>query len=153
MNCQNTDCITYPTRDSNILDHCYTLIEDAYHPVPRAALVLSDHCLVHLIPTYRQKLKLAKPVLRTFKRWTNETERVLQASFELTGQTPLSSSWSLLIYVYAMTRLLKYGKLNISVCKPFRWTCLMDHSWYPVTFGLHKIWKESYMFFMFLAFN
>ncbi len=33
--------ITCPTRDSNILDHCYTAIKDAYHSVPRAALGLS----------------------------------------------------------------------------------------------------------------
>ncbi len=79
--------ITCPTRDSNILDHCYTIIKDAYHSVPRAALGLSDHCLVHLIPSYRQKLKSAKPVLRTVKRWTNETERDLQACFSLTDWT------------------------------------------------------------------
>ncbi len=35
--------ITCPTRDSNILDHCYTAIKEAYHSVPRVALVLSDH--------------------------------------------------------------------------------------------------------------
>ncbi len=35
--------ITCPTRDNNILDHCYTAIKDAYHYVPRAALGLSDH--------------------------------------------------------------------------------------------------------------
>ncbi len=46
--------VTCPTRDSNILDHCYTAIKDAYHSVPQAALRLSDHCLVHLIqPTGR----------------------------------------------------------------------------------------------------
>ncbi len=71
--------VTCPTRDSNILDHCYTTIKEAYHSVPRSALGLSDHCLVHLILTYRQKLKSTKPVLRTVKRWTNETEWVLQA--------------------------------------------------------------------------
>ncbi len=76
--------ITCPTRDSNILDHCYTTIKNAYHFVLRAALGLSDHCLVHLIPTYRQKLKSAKPVVKTVKRWTNETERVLQACLHLT---------------------------------------------------------------------
>ncbi len=64
--------VTCPTRDRNILDHCYTAIKEAYCSVPRAALGLSDHCLVHLILTYRQKLKSAKPVLRTVKRWTNE---------------------------------------------------------------------------------
>uniref|UniRef100_A0A9J7YVU8 Reverse transcriptase domain-containing protein n=1 Tax=Cyprinus carpio carpio TaxID=630221 RepID=A0A9J7YVU8_CYPCA len=76
--------VTCPTRDSNILDHCYTTIKDAYHSVPRAALGLSDHCLVHLIPTYRQKLKSAKPVVKTVKRWTNETEQDLKACFDLT---------------------------------------------------------------------
>ncbi len=79
--------VTCPTRDSNILDHCYTTIKDAFHSVPRAALGLSDHCLVHLILIYRQKLKSAKPVLRTVKRWINETERVLQACFDLTDWT------------------------------------------------------------------
>ncbi len=43
--------VTCPNRDSNILDHCYTAIKEAYHSVPRAALGLSDHCLVYLIPT------------------------------------------------------------------------------------------------------
>ncbi len=42
--------VTCPTRNSNILDHCNTIIKDAYHSVPRAALGLSDHCLVHLTP-------------------------------------------------------------------------------------------------------
>ncbi len=69
------------------MDHCYTAIKDAYHSVPRAALGLPDHCLVYLIPTYRQTLKSAKPVLRSVKRWTNETERVLQACFDLTDWT------------------------------------------------------------------
>ncbi len=76
--------VTCPTRDSNILDHCYTAIKDAYHSVPRAALGLSDHCLVHLIPTYRQKLKSVKPVLRTVKIWTSEAEQDLKACFDLT---------------------------------------------------------------------
>ncbi len=71
----------------HILDHCYTAIKEAYHSVPRAALGLSDYCLVHLIPTYRQKLKSAKPVLRTVKRWTNEAEQDLKACFDLTDWT------------------------------------------------------------------
>ncbi len=66
------------------MDHCYTAIKEAYYSVPRAALGLSDYSLVHLIPTYRQKLKSAKPVLRTVKRWTNEAEQDLKACFDLT---------------------------------------------------------------------
>ncbi len=50
-------------------------------------LGLSDYCLVHLIPTYRQKLKSAKPVLRTVKIWTNEAEQDLKACFDLTDWT------------------------------------------------------------------
>ncbi|XP_073700731.1 uncharacterized protein [Garra rufa] len=76
--------VTCPTRDSNILDHCYTTIRNAYHSVSRAALGLSDHCLVHLIPNYRQKLKSAKPVAKSVKIWTSETEQVLQACFDCT---------------------------------------------------------------------
>ncbi len=71
----------------NILDHCYTVIKEAYLSVPQAALGLSDHCLVHLIPTYRQKLKYAKPVLRSVKRWTNEAEQDLKSCFDLTDWT------------------------------------------------------------------
>ncbi len=59
--------IKCPTRDSNIFDHCYTTTKNAYHSVPQAALGLSDYCLVHLITTYRQKLKPAKPVVKTVK--------------------------------------------------------------------------------------
>ena len=58
-----------PTRDKNTLDHCYTVLKNAYRSVPRAALGLSDHCLVHLLPTYRQKLKSAKPVVKTVDQW------------------------------------------------------------------------------------
>ena len=50
--------IKCPTREKNILD----TVSRAYHAVPRAALGLSDHAMVHLIPSYRQKLKLCKPV-------------------------------------------------------------------------------------------
>ncbi len=72
-----------PPEKDNISDQCYTGIKEAYYSVPRAALGLSDH----LIPTYRQKLKSAKPVLRTVKRWTNEAEQDLKAFFDLNDWT------------------------------------------------------------------
>ena len=53
--------IKCPTREQNILDHCYTTVSGAYHAIPRAPLGQSDHIMVHLIPSYRQKLKLSKP--------------------------------------------------------------------------------------------
>ncbi|KAI3364704.1 hypothetical protein L3Q82_011466, partial [Scortum barcoo] len=81
--CQTTDShIKCPTRDTNILDHCYTTLKDAYRSVPQAALGVSDHCLVHLIPTYRQKLKSAEPVVKTVRRWTTKAKLELQACFD-----------------------------------------------------------------------
>ena len=73
-----------PTRDKNTLDHCYIVLKDSYRSVPRAALGLSDHCMVHLLPNYKQKLKTATPVVRTVKRWTTESKLELQACFDCT---------------------------------------------------------------------
>ena len=44
----------------------------------------SDHVMVHLIPAYRQKLKLCKPVVRTSRKWTSEAVEVLQACLDST---------------------------------------------------------------------
>ncbi len=85
--------ITCPTRDSNTLDHCYTAIKDAYHSVPRAALGLSDHYLVHLITTYRQKFKSAEPVLRTVKRWIIDAEQDLKLVCDLTDWSCFWGCW------------------------------------------------------------
>ncbi len=82
--------IKCPTRDTNILGHCYTVIKNTYRSVPPClysfgtALGLSDHCLVHLIPTSRQKLKSAKPVIKTVRRWTDEAKPELQSCFDCT---------------------------------------------------------------------
>ncbi|KAI5102804.1 gastrula zinc finger protein XlCGF28.1-like [Silurus meridionalis] len=76
--------INCPTRGKNTLDHCYTVLKDSYRSVPRAALGNSDHRLVHLIPTYRQKIKSVKPVVKTVKRWTSEAKQELQDCFDCT---------------------------------------------------------------------
>ncbi len=65
------ELVTCPTRDCNTLDHCYTAIKDAYHFVAHAALGLWS-LFVHLILTYRRKLKPAKPVLRTVNPFARE---------------------------------------------------------------------------------
>ncbi|KAK3571270.1 hypothetical protein QTP86_005911 [Hemibagrus guttatus] len=76
--------IKCPTREGNVLDHCYTTISGAYRAVPRAALGQSDHIMGHLIPAYRQKLKLCKPVVRTSKKWTSEAVGELQGCLDCT---------------------------------------------------------------------
>lgn len=57
---------------------------DAYHSVLQAALGQSYHCLVNLIPTYKQKLKSVQPVVKTVKKWTRETKQELQDCFDWT---------------------------------------------------------------------
>lgn len=53
-----------------MVDHCSTILQNAYF----SAVGHSDHCLVQLLPIYRQQLKSAKPVVRTIKRWSNEAK-------------------------------------------------------------------------------
>ena len=45
------------TRQDKTLDHCYTTIEGACRAAPRASLGNSDHDLLVLTSTYKQKLK------------------------------------------------------------------------------------------------
>lgn len=66
-------------------DHCYTVINDSCRSVPHATLGHPNHCLVHLIPSYRKKLRAtAKPVVITVKKWTEESKLNLQACFDCT---------------------------------------------------------------------
>ncbi|XP_061148798.1 uncharacterized protein LOC133163169 [Syngnathus typhle] len=76
--------VTCPTRGAQTLDNCYTVIKNAYHSAARAALGLSDHCLVHLIPAHRQKLKTSKPVVSTVRKCSVESRQDLQACFDCT---------------------------------------------------------------------
>lgn len=64
--------INCPTRENNTGSLMHNYFKDAYCSVPQTALGHSDHCLVHLIPSYRQKLKSAKPVVKTVKRCTSK---------------------------------------------------------------------------------
>ncbi|XP_068104060.1 lysine-specific demethylase 5C [Hyperolius riggenbachi] len=84
--------ITCPTRNQNTLDHCYTVLKDAYKPIRQAPLGNSDHCLIHLIPTYRRHLESSKPVLRTVRKWTEEPKLQLQACFECTDWATLETA-------------------------------------------------------------
>ncbi len=135
--------ITCPTRDSNILDHCFTVIKDAYHSVPRAALGVYDHCLVHLIPTYRQTFKSAKPALRTIKRWTNEAEQDLKACFDLTD-------WSVFeAYANDLDEITETVTSHISFCKDIciptrtRLTYNNDKPWFTAKLRQFRQAKED----------
>lgn len=55
-----------PTREENIVHHCHFTIDSAYH----AMLSPTLNIMFHLIPAYRHKLKLWKPVedIKTVKQ-------------------------------------------------------------------------------------
>eukprot|EP00061_Rhincodon_typus_P011907 g37275.t1 len=53
--------ISCPTRGLNILDHCYTAINDAYGFIPCPHFRKSDHYTVFLLPAYKPKLKQEGP--------------------------------------------------------------------------------------------
>ena len=76
--------VTCPTREGKILDHCYSTIPNAYRSVSRAQLGRSDHSTVLLIPTYRQRLKVMKPVKVQTRCWTDSAKENLQSCFDIT---------------------------------------------------------------------
>lgn len=47
--------VSWPTRGSDVLDHCYTTIKNAYRAVPRPNFGKSDHQAMFLLPVYEQK--------------------------------------------------------------------------------------------------
>lgn len=70
--------IKCPTRAEKTMDHIYTTVSTAYRAVAHAALRLSDHIMSHLIPAYKQRLKLSKPTVRTSEKWTTEAMEELR---------------------------------------------------------------------------
>ncbi|XP_068129566.1 zinc finger protein 420-like [Hyperolius riggenbachi] len=83
--------ITCPTRNCNILDHCYTVQKCAYKAIQGAPLGNSDHNTIHLIPTYRRLLETSKPIVKTSKKWTEDAKLELQACFETTDWSALEA--------------------------------------------------------------
>ncbi|XP_053272131.1 uncharacterized protein LOC128430172 [Pleuronectes platessa] len=129
-----------PTRGENTLDHCYSTIKTAYHAVSRAALGLSDHNLIHLIPASRQKLKLSKPAVLRSKNWSSrEAVDELRDSLDNTDwETFRTASNSLEEYTNAVTS-------YISFCED---RCIPTQTW--VSYNNDKPWftaelKQRYL--------
>ena len=76
--------VTCATREGETLDLCYSTIREAYHAVPRAPLGFSDHAMLYLLPSYRQKLKRVKPCVRNIKHWDDESILRLQGCLACT---------------------------------------------------------------------
>ena len=59
-------------------------VPDANRSYSKPPLGQSDHNMVHLVPTYKQKLKQSKPVTRMVKTWSDDCITELQACFDCT---------------------------------------------------------------------
>lgn len=70
--------IPFKTQGENTLDLCNTLFRDGYRALPWPAFGESDHCLILLIPAYRQRLMREPPVYRTVQRWSHQSEAIFQ---------------------------------------------------------------------------
>ncbi len=78
---QYIDC---PTRHQKTLDLCYGSIPDAYRSFSRPPIGCADHNAVSLQPCYKPVLQRARPVIRSFQRWTDDNILQLQDCFDRT---------------------------------------------------------------------
>ena len=76
--------VTCSTRLDNTLDKCFGDIPEAYTTRKHPPLGRSDHNVIHLLPTYRQKLKTAGPTVKHVKQWSVDKIAELQGCFEAT---------------------------------------------------------------------
>ena len=90
---------------------------------------MQDHTMVHLIPAYRQKLKLCKPVVRTFSQWSSKAKAKLQACLDCTDWDMFrTATQSLDEYAEAVTS-------YISFCED---SCVPTHT--RLSFNNNKPW-------------
>ena len=70
----------------------YTNVKDAYTATPLPPLGKSDHNLVFLHPQYTPLVRRQKHTMRSFRKWSLETEEALRDCFESTDWSVLQGS-------------------------------------------------------------
>ena len=113
---QYVDC---KTRGKNVLDKCYGNVKDAFVAEAKPPLSsskppfnMSDHNVVHLIPTYRSLLKRSKPQVKTIHVWNNDGIETLKGCFCCTDWS-LFHSLDLEEATDTMTEYIKFCKDNV----------------------------------------
>lgn len=84
--------VTCATRQNRTIDLCYGNIANAYKSVSKPPLGQSDHNSVHLLPSYRQKLKTGKVLTRTIRSWDEDSVESLRGCFDCTDWNALIDS-------------------------------------------------------------
>ena len=77
--------VNCPTRKNKTLDFCFSNISDAYYARSLSGLGKSDHCMLHMVPSYRQKLKRVKPTKASVLQWTPDSIDRLRACLDCTN--------------------------------------------------------------------
>ena len=110
---------------------------------PRAALGHSHYVMVHVIPAYRQKLKLCKPVVRTSKQWTSEAVEDLQACLDCTDWEVLRTATnSLDEYTEAVTSYISFCEDSF-VPSRTRVSYNNDKPWFTANLRKLRLEKEE----------
>ncbi|KAG5267420.1 hypothetical protein AALO_G00221550 [Alosa alosa] len=81
---ESPEHVTFPTRGQNTLDLVYTPQKEAYKAKPLPHIGQSDHISILLLPRYRQRAKVTKPVLKEVRVWPEGAVSQLQDCFETT---------------------------------------------------------------------
>ena len=76
---QLQQCVTKPTHNKGkVLDKFFVKIMDSYTDRYSAPLGMSDHCVVHLLPKYRQLVKSEGPKTRIIRKWDHDTAETMR---------------------------------------------------------------------------
>ena len=78
--------VTCNTRKNSRLELCYCNYANAYSKCyKRPPLGIADHDSIHLLPTYKQKLKQSKPVINDIRLWNSNAEDTIKGCFKSTN--------------------------------------------------------------------
>ncbi|XP_077981372.1 uncharacterized protein LOC144436447 [Glandiceps talaboti] len=132
--------VTCYTRKAKTLDLCYSNIINAYKAIRKSPLSTGDHNAVHLIPTYRQKLKQNKPQTRSVQIWSQQSIEDLQGCLASTDWSVLTENNSLERSTDIITDYLKFCE-DMLVEKRIIKTYANNKLW--VTSNLKHLLKEK----------
>ena len=77
-------CVKCSTRGNAILDLLYCNVKDSYVVKQLSCLGQSDHNMLHCIPSYKQKFKKFKPIVKTIYKWNPAFYEKIRDCFEKT---------------------------------------------------------------------
>ncbi|KAK7925826.1 hypothetical protein WMY93_008136 [Mugilogobius chulae] len=140
-----TQQVTCPSRGSNILDHCYVPINDAYRSFPRAPLGKSDHAVLLLVPKYRQKLKSNGVKSKVVQCWSSAFIDTLRGCFECTNWDVFSAAAATLDEL--TDTVTSYVKFCVETCIPTKTvkTYSNNKPWFTKDIRtLHKKKNQAY---------